>query len=588
MIVDSFAELVGDAVTMWVLNEDGSAMECAGVGHRDPEALRMLSGIVTGMRYERGDGLLWPTVDSGRPTLTPHFSLEQNRDDANTQILPYMERYGVHSIVVSPACARGRVLAVIGASRSRGSAAFTEDDVNFMQVLADLGGIALDQAQLFADARAAQAELRRTAMLVDQVSDAIIATDLEWYISSWNAAAESIYGYRGHEATGRRLDTLLSTSFLLPGGAQTTSTAVRETLRGHGSWSGELRERRSDGKPIEVTCSMTVTTDAAGDPTGVVLVNRDMSEYRELAARVELTRAIIDSTDARTAVLDATGEIVAVNAQWKAFIDSGPGCPLIDIGSNYVAACDAATDGRWRAASAGIRDVLSGVRPVFEVDYESELAEGPRWFNMSVMPMVEPAEGVLVTHTDVTWRKRREDDLTHRATHDELTGLPNRRLLHEGLRRAVQRAGRTGSRMAVLFLDLDDFKSVNDTYGHDVGDAVLRVIAERLLHAVRPADLVTRLGGDEFVVVAEELADVRRASEIARRLLAACDAPILAGAAPLLVSPSIGVVLAGRGIEPAALLRSADAAMYRAKEQGRARFEVVDLAAGAAGLPARG
>jgi len=142
--------------------------------------------------------------------------------------------------------------------------------------------------------------------------------------------------------------------------------------------------------------------------------------------------------------------------------------------------------------------------------------------------------------------------------------------------------------MAVLFLDLDDFKLVNDTYGHDVGDAVLRVLAERLLHAVRPADLVTRLGGDEFVVVAEEVADVRRASEIARRLLAACDAPILAGAAPLLVSPSIGVVLAGRGIEPAALLRSADAAMYRAKEQGRARFEVVDLAAGAAGLPARG
>jgi diguanylate cyclase (GGDEF)-like protein/PAS domain S-box-containing protein len=548
----------------------------------------MLSGIVTGMRYERGDGLLWPTVDSGQPTLTPHFSLEENRDDANSEILPYMERYGVHSIAVSPACARGRVLAVIGASRSRGSAAFTEDDVSFMQVLADLGGIALDHARLLADARTAQAELRRTARLVDQVSDAIIATDLEWYISSWNAAAESIYGYRGHEAIGRRLDRLLATSFLLPSGAQTTSTAVRETLRGHGSWSGELRERRSDGKPIEVTCSMTVTTNGTGDPTGVVLVNRDMSEYRELAAREELTRAIVDSTDARTAVLDATGEIVAVNAPWKAFIDSGEGCPLIDIGSNYLAACDAATDGRWRAAGAGIREVLSGVRPVFEVDYESELAGGPRWFNMSVLPMVEPAEGVLVTHTDVTWRKRREDDLTHRATHDELTGLPNRRLLHDGLRRAAQRAGRTGSPMAVLFLDLDDFKVVNDTYGHDVGDAVLRVLAERLLHAVRPADLVTRLGGDEFVVVAEEVADVRRASEIARRLLAACDAPISAGAAPLLVSPSIGVVLAGSGIEPAALLRAADAAMYRAKEQGRARFEVVDLAAETAVLPARG
>ncbi len=119
MVVDAFAALVGDEVTMWVLNPDGSAMECAGVGHRDPDALRMLTSIVGGMRYERGDGLLWPTVESGRPTLTPHFSLDDNRNDANTEILPYMERYGVHSIAVSPVSARGRVIAVIGASRTR-------------------------------------------------------------------------------------------------------------------------------------------------------------------------------------------------------------------------------------------------------------------------------------------------------------------------------------------------------------------------------------------------------------------------------------------------------------------------------------
>ena len=576
MIVEAFAELVGDAVTMWVLEPDGSAMECAGVGHRDQDALRMLSGIVSGMRYQRDDGLLWPTVDSGQPTLMPRFSLADNRDDANSEILPYMERYGVHSIAVSPISARGRVIAVIGASRSRGLAAFTDDDVSFMQVLADLAAIALDHAQLIGDARSAQTELRSTARLVDQVSDAIISTDLEWRIESWNAAAESIYGHRAQAALGQRLDTLLETSFLQPGGARTTGTAVREALRAHGGWSGELRERRADGRPVEVTCSMTVTVDDSGDPVGVVLVNRDMSEYRQLAAREQLTRSIIDSAEARTAVLSPDGTIVSVNAPWEAFVESGVGCPLIGEGSNYLVACARAEEEGWRQAAVGIREVLAGQRAVLELDYRADSVDGPRWYNMSVVPMIDPTLGVLVTHTDVTWRKRREDDLTHRANHDDLTGLSNRTYLNDALGRALVRAGRTGVPMALLFLDLDHFKSVNDTYGHEVGDAVLQAVAQRLVRAVRPTDLVARLGGDEFVVVAEEVGDVQHAAEIARRLLAACEAPLEAACAEVRVTPSIGLVLSTPDTEAGALLRAADAAMYRAKERGRARFEVFE------------
>jgi diguanylate cyclase (GGDEF)-like protein/PAS domain S-box-containing protein len=577
MIVESIAELVGDAVTMWVLNADGSAMSCAGVAHRDPEALQMLTGIVATMRYERGDGLLWATVESGEPTLTPHWSLEMNRDDANSEILPYMEHYGVHSIAVAPVRAGGRVMAVIGASRSRGSLPYSEDDVGFMQVLADLGAISLDHAQLLAKARSAEAELRHSAQLVNQVSDAIISTDLEWRIESWNAAAESIYGYRAHEAMGRRLDALLSTSFLLPSGEQTTSTAVREALRRPGSWSGELRERRADGKPVEVTCSMTVTTDDSGEPTGVVLVNRDLSAYRELAERERLSRRALDSAEARTAVLGPDGTIVAVNAPWRSFVESARDGARVGVGSNYLAACDAATGDCWREAGIGIREVLSGARAVYEIDYLTETADGPRWYSMSVVPLVEAAEGALVSHTDVTWRKRREVDLTHKATHDALTGLPNRTLLNDCVRQASARAGRGGAPMALFFLDLDDFKVVNDTFGHHVGDVVLRGLAERLLHAVRPVDVVARLGGDEFVVVAEEISDAHGAAEIARRLLAACDAPIEAAGRPLRVSPSIGVVISSGAADPEDLLRQADAAMYRAKERGRAQFEIVEL-----------
>jgi diguanylate cyclase (GGDEF)-like protein len=293
-----------------------------------------------------------------------------------------------------------------------------------------------------------------------------------------------------------------------------------------------------------------------------------MSEYRELAAREQLTRSIIDSAESRTAVLGPDGTIVAVNAPWEAFVTSGAGCPRIGIGANYLDACESALEECWRDAGTAIRDVIGGGRAVYEFDYVSEVSDGARWYSMSVVPMIDPAQGVLVTHTDVTWRKRRENDLAHRATHDDLTGLPNRTMLQECLWRAAKRAARTGVPMALLFLDLDHFKKINDTCGHEVGDAVLRVIAERLLHAVRPADLVARLGGDEFVVVAEDVMDAQRAGEIAKRLLAACVAPIEHGGRHLRVSPSIGVVL-----------RTADAAMYRAKERGRARYEVHDTSA---------
>ncbi len=187
--------------------------------------------------------------------------------------------------------------------------------------------------------------------------------------------------------------------------------------------------------------------------------------------------------------------------------------------------------------------MLAGRRPILELDYRTESGDGPRWHNMSVVPMIDPTLGVLVTHTDVTWRKRREDDLTHRANHDDLTGLPNRTYLNDELGRAIARANRTGVPMALLFLDLDHFKSINDRYGHEAGDRVLHSVAQRLLHAVRPTDLVARLGGDEFVVLADEIGDVQRAAEIARRLLSACEAPIEVDGHHVLVTPSIGLVL---------------------------------------------
>jgi diguanylate cyclase (GGDEF)-like protein/PAS domain S-box-containing protein len=174
-------------------------------------------------------------------------------------------------------------------------------------------------------------------------------------------------------------------------------------------------------------------------------------------------------------------------------------------------------------------------------------------------------------------RHRVEEDIRHRALHDPLTGLPNRMLALDRLAGALARRRRDEGAVAVVLLDLDHFKLVNDSLGHEAGDALLTALAPRLQDAVRPSDTVARLGGDEFVVVCEDLDGARAAVHVAERLVAAVRQPLVLGDAEHFASASIGIALAeSADADPQTLIRDADAAMYRAKERGRGRYELFD------------
>lgn len=174
-------------------------------------------------------------------------------------------------------------------------------------------------------------------------------------------------------------------------------------------------------------------------------------------------------------------------------------------------------------------------------------------------------------------RKFAEVQLSHQALHDPLTGLANRALLMERLAQALARTERRPSSVAVLFLDIDRFKTINDNFGHEVGDSVLACIGDRLRKALRPEDMASRFGGDEFVVLCEDLEDDRHVVTIANRIGRSISEPISLEAGEVVVTTSIGIA-AARGIRdrPEVLLRDADAAAYRAKERGRDRFEFFD------------
>jgi diguanylate cyclase (GGDEF)-like protein/PAS domain S-box-containing protein len=188
-------------------------------------------------------------------------------------------------------------------------------------------------------------------------------------------------------------------------------------------------------------------------------------------------------------------------------------------------------------------------------------------------------QGRLITCiiSDITERKRTEEDLARRALHDPLTDLSNRTLFMDKLSQALSRCERQGTLVAVLFLDLDHFKIINDSLGHEVGDTVLVQMAARLRAALRPQDTASRFGGDEFVILLEDMEGEQHAIDIAERLARAVAEPIGLEAGEVVVTTSIGIAIAkGTADRPEAVVRDADAAAYRAKERGRARWEFFD------------
>jgi len=186
------------------------------------------------------------------------------------------------------------------------------------------------------------------------------------------------------------------------------------------------------------------------------------------------------------------------------------------------------------------------------------------------------------TRSALQERLRREQaNLSHQALHDDLTGLPNRTLLADRLRRAARGAARSGTGPMLLFLDLDNFKAINDRFGHSAGDSLLVTVSERLLQLVRATDTVARLGGDEFVILAEDLEEpLEAAQSLAERIHQTMRAPVHVGDRELHTSVSIGITTVVPDADPDECLSQADAAMYRAKRSGPAHFELYDRAIG--------
>jgi diguanylate cyclase (GGDEF)-like protein/PAS domain S-box-containing protein len=220
---------------------------------------------------------------------------------------------------------------------------------------------------------------------------------------------------------------------------------------------------------------------------------------------------------------------------------------------------------------SGVTVLIEGSRGPFGVLGAHSVK--PRRYDAGDVDFLQSLANVLA---DALERQAIEDDIRHRALHDTLTGLPNRALFLDRLEHTLAGLRRRRGMAAILFLDLDHFKLVNDSLGHHVGDELLAAAAPRLKQAVRATDTVARFGGDEFGILLDDVADEADATHMAERVAAAFSRPFVLAGNEHFVSASIGIALARGGELPQELIRDADAAMYRAKERGRARYELFD------------
>lgn len=403
------------------------------------------------------------------------------------------------------------------------------------------------------------------------VGDAVIATDTKARVRFLNPTAETLTGWSLEEARGRPIGRVLSLRSRSDDAvvADPARRALRENQVVGMDYGACLVAR--NGSQVAVDNSAAPIRDAQGHVMGAVFVMRDVSERVEqedrLRASEERFRNVFDFAPAGMALVALDGRLLRVNASLCSLLGYTEAelLTLKHTELTYAADLD--------AERAQLYHLLTGNRPTVQFEKRYLHRDGRVvWALTNVSSLREAGEPVchLYQIYDLTERKEAEYQLSRLAYFDPLTGLANRARLREELDHLMAIARRSRQQLAVAFMDLDRFKQINDSLGHEAGDELLKTVAQRLKSTLRETDCVARLGGDEFVLVLPEVKTAANIATVAEKVRIAVSMPMQIANHEVVITPSLGISLyPGDGDDPQTLLRCADNALYAAKKEGR-------------------
>jgi diguanylate cyclase (GGDEF)-like protein/PAS domain S-box-containing protein len=416
-------------------------------------------------------------------------------------------------------------------------------------------------------------QLRLQAAALEAAANAIVITDFHGTIMWVNHAFTTMTGYSKEEAVGNN-------PRLLKSGKQPRSyyADLWSTISSGKVWHGELVNRRKDGTTYTEEMTITPMAQNVGQAnwSHFIAIKQDVTERKraeeELYRAHQMIQTILNTIPQRVFWKDRNCTYVGCNRAFAT--DAGLSNPEEIIGKSDFDLVWSETAEVYRTDDKLVMEQGSG-----KLGYE-EIQDRPNggrvWLRTSKLPLWDRegnVTGVIGTYEDITGRKVAEDRVQYLAYYDALTGLPNRALLQDRLSNALASARRQKDKVALLFLDLDRFKDINDSLGHSVGDLLLQEVAERLKKWSREQDTVARVGGDEFVIVLTAAKDGADAAVAAERLMHAMSAGVVVQGRSLSISCSVGIsVFPEHGADSETLIKNADAAMYCAKEDGGHNF----------------
>jgi diguanylate cyclase (GGDEF)-like protein/PAS domain S-box-containing protein len=566
-IAEIDAKTLGVArVSVWRYDPDRTAIRC--VELYELEGDRHTAGMV----LSAADHPAYFRALAEQDVIT----VEDAQRDARTLAFAagYLQPLGITSMLDAPIHLGGDEVGVLCHEHVGPQRRWTDDEASFAVAAANRVSLALEMSerkQVEAALRSSENQFRTMANTIPQLA--------------WMAHADGFifwYNRRWHEYTGTTPEQMEGWGWqsvhdpdLLP----KIMAQWQEALSTRQPFEMEFPLRGADGQFRVFLTRGQPLKDAQGDVVQWFGTNTDVDELKRMEASLRDAQTRLNSALAAGAIGTWTWDIVNDRLIADEF-----------TARMFLIEADAAANGL--PAEVYLQAIHEEDRPgvaealeraiqncgQYDIEYRVRQKEGVfRWLQARGRVECDGAGTALNFYgavMDITGRKHADERLAYMAQHDALTDLPNRLLLTDRLQVALAQSDRSGKRLALIFMDLDRFKNLNDVFGHDLGDRVLREVAARLVGCVRAADTVSRQGGDEFIVVLPEIDTEQDAARIAEKLIAAVAAPFVLDGTELVLSGSIGIAcFPENGRDTETLLRNADVAMYVAKDRGRNRYQ---------------